>query len=93
MRFLVIYAYHSDPPMDVYEELVRETNAMILEQKAAGQIECAYQMIPTGTMVVYNVATHDDLLELLTNGPLLPYLSRDITPLSESDQPFQLDVD
>ncbi len=90
MKFLAIYKYHTRPPADKFKDMVAETSKLSQEWKARGKIECSYQIVPTGSVVIYDVDSHEELLEIMNTGPLVPYLKRKVKPLSDSQ--YSLDM-
>lgn len=86
MQFLVITRQSSPPPLELLPPLMEAMEGWVAEQRAAGRVKSmwAFAGIPGGGGLV-EVASHEELDEVMIGFPLAPWSNIEVLAVSDLD--------
>lgn len=86
MQFLVITKQASAPPLELSLPLMQAMEGWVAEQRAAGRVKAiwAFAGVPGGGGLV-EVASHEELDELMIGFPFAPWSSIEVLAVSDLD--------
>ncbi len=89
MLYLVISTPHPSKPEDVKNARV-EFRSWIENLKSENKVICFYPRVGRGSIVIFDVASHDELHELMTQWLHIVPVSFDIYPLATPAEAMKL---